>query len=340
MYRNGGKNVRSFISNKKGMKPLTIIIILILLAVGFSVILSSNLDFKAGTVYAGRLKINNVEVKRLDGSNFDVGDAIYRVIHGSGDWNDKVGDYSSDAVTGDLKEADNGVWYLCIDFGTNTSQWLDVGETLNDPYVRSIFGRDGDRDGFDETYVELYFGGLSPLRAGEDKKEVEIRTTWTVPDMNPAFTSLTNASSIGASSYDYYTATGYMTGTAEGECAKLAKIHLDFSDSGNDTYPDSEYWKLTHLRLGPYTLTSSHFGGYDKANKRYKITFGDQINHQGGRDLYYAKNAGDLWASYELKAYCNYPSASKVILVTMQLYFYQPDGTLTSAISRVVSFSS
>jgi len=334
--------MKKLLKAKKGMKPLTIVLIIVVIA-AFLAIAGSNLnfrDFKAANVYQGRLQVNNVEIKRLDGSAYDMADSFYRMIHGSGDYNDKVGTYSSDSVTGEVKAADNGIWYLVIDYGTNTSNWLDWGESLKDPYIVDIFGKDGDRDGFDETYIKLDFSGLGPLKAGEDKKEVEITTVWDVADLDPTFTSLTNASSIGTSSYSYYTATGYVSGTAEGEMLKLAKIQLSFSDSGNGSYPDNEYWKLTHLKLGPYTFTATKFGGYDLSNTRYEIKFGDQVNHQGGKDLYKAKNSGDLWATYELKAYCNYPSASKTILVHMKFYFYKPDGTLTSAIERVVSFAS
>jgi hypothetical protein len=334
--------MKTFIANKKGMKPLTIGIILVAL-IAIVALLGSNLEFRGSelNVYSGRLKVNVLEVKRLDGSAFGVADSFYRVIHGSGDWNDKVGSYSSDSITGDLKASDNGVWYLCIDYGTNNTQWLDEGETFKDPYVAKIFGRDGDQDGFDETYVELFFGGLGPLKAGEDKKEVEVTLVWdTARTASITYTSLTNASSISTSAYNYYTATGYMGGFSEGEMAKLAKIQIDFSNTNNETYPDNEYWKLVHLQIGPYTFTQSQFGGYDLANKRFEIKFGDQVNHAGGKPLYYAKNAGDLWASYELKAYCKYPSSSKTIIPQVKFYFYKPDGTISSAFTEYVSFAS
>jgi len=340
IHNKWGNNMKNLLRDKKGMKPMSIAIILIAIIAVVLVLSSVEFERLPSSVYAGRLKINNVELKRLDGSAYDMADSFYRVIHGSGDWNDKVGDYSSDSVTGDVDADDNGVWHLCIDYGTNTSSWLDWGETRKQSYVQRIFGRDGDRDGFDETYIELYFGSLGPLRAGEDKKEIEVVTIWDVSDLNPAYTSLTNASSIGTTSYAYYTSTGYTTGTAEGEMCKLAKIQIDFSETGNETYPDSEYWKLTHLKLGPYTWTSTSFGGYDLSNKRFEIKFGDQTNHIGGLDLYKTKNSGTLWATYELKAYCNYPSASKNIVISVKFYFYQPSGTLTSAIVAGCQFSS
>ena len=293
-------------------------------------------------LYNGRLKINFIQVKRVDGATYDVVNTQMRVLHGSMDYNDKVGTLSSNTITGDLKVADRGKWYLIIDYATNNTCWLDYGETRKDPYVARIFGSDGDKDGFDEEYVELDFSSLdATLKAGQDKHEVEVTLVWSPARTSSiAFSSLTNATSISTSAYDYYAVTGYTTGFTEGDMAKLAKIELDFSASGNDTYPDSEYWRLTHLKLAGYTYTVGDFGGYDKANKRFLVKFGDQINHLGGDPMYYAKNAGTLWASYELKAYCKYPSSSKVILITMNFYFYKPDGSLTSAFARTVTFAS
>lgn len=323
------------------MKPIVIVAILLAVCIGVAVFAGSNIEWGTDlNVYVGRVKVNLVELKRLDGSVYGMTNTWYRMLHADGDYNNKVGTISTaKSVTGDLLPEDNGYWTLCLDYG-NTSHWLDIGETLADERITDIYGQDGDRDGFDETYMRLWLGNLGALKAGESYKEVEVNLIYDVADLNPAFTSLTNASSIGTSSYSYYTATGYTTGTAEGEMAKIAKIVLDFSATDNETYPDAEYWKLTHFRIGAYTFTASQFGGYDLANKRYQIKFGDQTNHFGGKDLYYAKNGGTLWAPYELKAYCNYPSASKTIYVTVSFYLYQNDGTLTSAISRIVSFAS
>ena len=293
------------------------------------------------SVYSGRLKVNLVQVKRIDGSAYRIADAQMRIIHGDMDYNSKVGDLSSATVTGEMTQADSGTWFLIIDYGTNNTCWLDHSETVKDPYVQRVFGSDGDRDGFNEEYVELYFGDLSPLKAGEDKKEVEVKLV-SAPARTSSitYTSLTNASSIGTTSYSYYTSTGYMAGFTEGDLGKIAKVELVFDETGNNTYPDSGYWMLTHLKIGPYTWGTATFGTYDLANTRYKVEFGDQINSQGGKDVYYAKNAGDLWASYELKAYCNYPSASKVIVAKVKFYFYKPDGTLTSAFTAPTQFAS
>jgi hypothetical protein len=325
------------------MKQPTIIAIILIVAVA-AVLFIGIPDWEGGvpgSVYSGRLKLNIVEIKRVDGSDYDISDSFYRVIHGSGSYNDKVADVSSDSVTGEIKPSDAGIWYLVLDYGTNTTFWLDHTETLKDPYITEIAGRDGDQDGFQETYLTLDFSQLAPLTAGESQKEREISLVFCpARTTSITFTSLTNASSIGTSAYSYKTATGYMAGFTEGDLGKIAKVELVFDDSGNTTYPDVGYWMLTHLKLGPYTWTATTFGGYDLANTRFQAKFGDQINSQGGKPIYYAKNAGDTWATYEVKAYCKYPSASKTIFVDVNLYFYKPDGTLTSAFTRTVSFAS
>lgn len=295
-----------------------------------------------GPAYTGRILVNLVQIKLVDGSSYAIADSQLRMIHGSMDYNDKVGEFSTGSVEGEMKASDAGVWYLTIDYGTNNTLWLDQAESLKDPYIKRIFGSDGDRDGFNEEYLELNFAGLSPLKAGEDKKEVEI-TLVHCPARTSSitWTSLTNASSIGTTSYSYKTATGYGGGFTEGDMAKIAKIELQFdANATHATYPDSEYWKLTHLKLKGYTWGTSQFGGYDLANTRFLLKFGDQVNHQGGKDLYYAKNAGDLWASYELKGYCKYPEASVDVVVKIKFYFYKPDGTLTDAFTEFTQFSS
>jgi hypothetical protein len=187
----------------------------------------------------------------------------------------------------------------------------------------------------------MYFGDEPPLTAGESYREVEV-TLIACPARIASIdmASLTNSSGIGTTSYSYETSTGYLTGFTEGDLGSLAKVELVFSASGNTTYPDLEYWKLVHLKLGPYTFTSAQFGSYDLANTRFRVAFGDQVNHQGGRDLFYEKNAGDTWATYELKAYCKYGAASKRIFCYMKLYFYSPDGSITSAFTQTTEFTS
>jgi hypothetical protein len=326
------------------IKPATIAIILIVIIAAVLVVASLNLDLKVGqlNVYSGRIKANFLQVKRIDGTSYAVADSQMRVIHGSLDYNDQVAAVSGASVTGEMKEADKGVWYLIIDYGTNNTLWIDTSETLNDPYVTRVFGFDGDKDGFQEDCVELNFGSLSPLVAGEDKKEVDVKLVY-----DPARTSAisfslqTNSSGISTTGYSYETVTGYTAGFTEGDLAKIAKIEIDFSDNATRaTWPDSSYFMLVHLKIGPYTFTPSQFGTYDLSNKRYQTRIGDQINHQGGKDLFYAKNAGDLWAIFELKAYCKFPEGGQELLVTLKFYFYKPDGTITSAVTVNTWFAS
>ena len=324
------------------MKTTTLVIIAVAIIV---LLLLSGTQFDFGgtpnvAFFNGRLKINFVQVKRVDGSAYEFLDTELRVIHQS-DYNDKVGTISSRAVSGVMKPEDKGTWTLVIDYGTNTTAWLDIGETAKQQYIKRIYGADGDRDGFNEEYIEMYFGDEPPLTAGESYREVEV-TLVECPARIASIgaTSLTNSTGIGTSSYSYETSTGYLTGFTEGDLGSLAKIELTFADSGNTTYPDTEYWKLVHVKLGPYTFTAAQFGSYDLANTRYQVKFGDQVNHHGGRDLYYEKNSGDTWATYEIKSYCKYPSSSKTIYCTLKLYFYSPAGTITAAFTQVTSWAS
>lgn len=343
----GHTNIHVKNGERKNMKAGTLSIVLIALIVGAAVTYwyvtspSGNKGGLPGAVYAGRVKINLVQNKRINGAAYAIDTSQMRMLHGSMEYNDKVGDFASGAITGDLSAADKGYWYLVIDYGTNTTAWLDMAETRKSAYVSRIFGADGDKDGFDEEYVELYLGNLPTLQAGESYKEIEL-TLVNDPARTSSqdFTSLVNATGVGTASYAYYTCTGYTTGFTEGDLAKLARITLVTSDSGNTTYPDLDYFKLIHLKLGPYTWTASDFGAYDLANTRFKIEFGDQINSQGGLDLYDAKNAGTLWASYELKAYCKFPGAGTTLRVHINFYFYKPDGSVTSAFARNVDFVS
>ncbi len=330
-----------------------VIIIVGLIAVG---IVSGAITFKfrEGTpgnvlTFSGRVTLNMIEIKRVDGSAYGpiassggVTNVASRVIHGSMDYNDKVGTVSSaGAITGDVSPSDNGIWYLIIDYVTNNTYWLDAAETRKSAYVSRVFGWDGDIDGFDEEVVMLDFSNLSPLVAGESSKAVELTLVYSPARTSSiSYLSLTNSTGILTTAYSYETATGYVNETfIEGDMAKIAKVQVSFN-STSKTYPDTEQWKLVHLKLGPYTWTQAQFGAYDLANSRYELLLGDQVNSQGGSDLYYAKNAGDLWAAWEIKAYCKYAAAVTLDDITISIYFYKPDGSITSATTRVVSFTA
>jgi len=295
----------------------------------------------AGNVYSGRVKVNLVQLKRIDGTAYEVINTQMRVVHGSMDYNDKVGTLASNTITGDLKSEDKGYWYLILDYATNNTEWLDSSETLKDPYVTRCFGADGDRDGFDEEYVELYFGNLGALVAGESKKEVEVSLIYDPARTSAiAFTSLTNASGISATSYSYFTNTGYMTGVTEGDLFKIAKVTIAPDNATTGNMIDNGSLTLTHLKLGPYTWTAGDFGGFDLANLRFKMEFGDQINSQGGKDMYFPKNGGDIWCPFELKTYDKFGAASKQYYCTINIYVYLPDGSVSAAFARIVTFSS
>jgi hypothetical protein len=323
------------------MKSSTIAILLII-GVVVLVVFGSQLPFKSevGNVYSGRVKVNLVMLKRIDGTAYETTNTQMRVIHGDMDYNNKVGTLSSNSITGDLNAEDRGYWYLILDYGTNNTDWLDAAETRKSEYVSRIFGWDGDKDGFDEETIELYFGNLPPLVAGESYKEVEVTLIFDpARTSSVTFTSLTNASSISTSAYSYYTSTGYTGGFTEGDLSRIAKIEIQFNSS-SATYVDNETWRLTHLKIGPYTFTASEFEGFDLANYRYQILFGDQINSQGAKDLYYPKNGGTLWAPYELKAYCKYGNSGEEVQVDIEIFLYKPDGSITSAFTRETAFAS
>jgi hypothetical protein len=327
------------------MKGSTLTLVIVIAAVLVLAYVASSVDFsgKPGiTAYTGRIQLNLVQTKRIDGSAYGFANSQIRLIHGSLDYNDLVTTVSNDQATGEMKSADHGTWYLIIDYGTNNTCWLDALETAKNAHVKRVFGFDGDQDGFLEPTIELYLGDLAPLTAGEDKKVVDLNIINDPARVSSiTFTSLTNATGIATDAYGYYVSTGYMVGFSEGDLASLAKVNLEFTDTGNNTYPDTNYWTLISLKMGSfYTWGTQEFGGYDLANKRYQAMFGDQINALGGKPVYKAKNAGDLWCTYELKTYAKFPSASKTIVVHMKFYFYQPDGSLTSAVERTVDFSS
>lgn len=302
-----------------------------------------------GNVYAGRLKINFLETKRVDGSEYKIGPTQMRVIHGSMDYNDKVGTVSGGAgtgsyptITGDVAPADEGVWFLIIDYGTNNTAWLDIGQTAKQQYVTRVFGFDGDVDGFDEDTLEMNFANLPPI-SEDGYREVEVNLV-----LDPArtssvtCTSMINSTTVSTTAYSYTSATGYIAGFTEGDLARLAKLQLVFDDNATEkAFPDNTQWQFTHLKIGPYTWTGSQFGGYDLSNSRYQITFGDQVNWQGGKDLYYAKNAGTLWCSYELKAYCLYSAAGSAA-PKLYAYLYEPDGSISSSavFNRTITFST
>ena len=323
-------------------KVTTVIIVLGIVAVLFVVIFG--IDWKPTTslnVYSGRLKLNLVMVKTIDGSPYQFASSQLRMIHGTMDYADQVASFSGLSITGDMKPTDNGKWYLIIDYGTNTTCWLDRDITDADTYITRVFGADGDRDGFDEEYVEITMSGLGDLKAGESYKEREINLAACPARVSGVtFTSLTNATAISTTAYSYKTATGYTAGFTEGDLARIAKVQITFNASASALYADNQSLMLTHLKLGSYTFTNTQFGTFDLANCRWQLELGDQINSQQGKPLYYEKNGGDLWASFELKFYAKYGNAGYAVYPTISIYFYSPDGTTTTAFSRSTAFTS
>ncbi len=164
----------------KKTKGATIAIVLIAVIIGAAVMYwyttTPNTGLP-GAVYAGRVKINLIQTKHLDGSTYAVDTSYMRMLHGSMDYNDKVGDFSGYSITGDVNPGDKGYWYLVIDYGTNNTQWLDKQATLTaqgqNGYISRIFGADGDKDGFDEEYIELYLGNLKKMQSLLEYMEME-----------------------------------------------------------------------------------------------------------------------------------------------------------------------
>lgn len=318
------------------------VVIVIILALAYFGTSGFNLGGEVpGNVFTGRVSLNVLQEKRVSGASYGFATSVMRIIHGTMDYNAKLGEFSSNTVTGSVTNDDKNTLYLVIDQGNTTARvWLDEQETLKQDHIVKIFGADGDRDGFNEEYVQISLSGV-PMPTGYETRNVDVHL---ITDPGRAasvtLTSLTNATGISTSAYGYKTASGYLGGFSEGDLGKIAKIELTVSTSGtNETYPDNEYWKLTHLKLGPYTFTSAQFGAYDLSNTRWQLKFGDQVNSQGGKDLYYEKNAGDLWCQYELKAYTKFPAAN-VLLITINIYFYDVDGTLSIVFNQVTSWTA
>jgi len=317
---------------------VAIIIVGVLLVVFFGVDL--NKPTTSLNVYSGRLKLNLVMVKSVDGTAYAYPATQLRMIHGTMDFNDQVASFSGYSITGDMKPTDSGKWYLILDYGTNNTCWLDHDETAKDPYITRIFGADGDRDGFDEEYMEITMTGLGALQGGEPYKEREIHLVSSPARTSSiTFSSLTNATGISTTAYAYKTATGYTAGFTEGDLAKIAKIQINLNTT-TKLYGDDESLMLTQLKLGSYTWTGTSFGGYDLSNTRWELRLGDQVNAQGGQPLYYQKNGGDLWAAYELKFYAKYAASGQNVNVSISFFFYKPDGTVTTAFTRDTSFAS
>jgi hypothetical protein len=323
----------------KKLKQTTLIVIIIGIALVVALFYGGfNVPGPSLNAFSGRLAVTVNEVKRIDGSAYEFEDTQCRWVHGRNfDYNDQVASISSDVCTGSMTPEDKGIWYYVIDYGTNTTCWLDQTATKTQDYVSDIIGWDGDRDGMQEVAIKYDFSSLEKT-AEYETRNTDVTQVLSVVDLVNDFTSLTNVTSIDATSYKYVTCTGYMTGIDEGDLINLAKVEIQLSTSGtNETYPDSSYIILTHYKLGAYTFSASQFGSYDLSNARYQLKFGDQVNAFGSKDYYCEKNSGDLWCTYELKVYAKWPSLKNRIWVTLEHWFYSPDGTISSAsIDQVV----
>jgi len=301
--------------------------------------------------YAGRTTLNLLNTERYDGSVFSFASAsIFRVIHGaSKDYGNILGTVSgleTVSCTGVMTAADGGILYVVVDYGTNTTSSATAGQgcPLIDysasikGYVQSITGWDGDDDGFDEELITLNLNSVDKP-TGYETRNIDVPLVWNTYDSTLALTALTQATGLSNSAFSYGTSTGYASSFEEGDMAKIAKIQVTLN-STSYLYADNSTLFLTHVKIGQYTFTGAQFGTFDTSTYRWEITFGDQSNLQGGKEIFYAKNAGTLWCPWELKTYSNVGHASYTIIVTLSVYYYTPASGISSAVTSACTINT
>jgi len=192
--------------------------------------------------YTGPVYLNVTDQWAIDQSGLQLLGANYVLYHHdlasvayssgttySGIKNSNAGAISQ--VTGD-----NGVFYLAVEYLTQTTAYIDPSVTmnLNKPFITGYMLRDMDNNGQQDLVFTLDFSTLAPLSAGMSYQIVNLalqiwkyQTTTT-----PAFTiigaALTGMTTAGTYTWQYYisgwTAGTYLGGT--GYDLKLAKLVL------------------------------------------------------------------------------------------------------------------
>jgi len=244
-------------------------------------------------------------------------------------------------LSGNLWIRDSGILYVAVDqqFVTTKVYYHDASLTKggSDQFTGTWEAWDYDKDGSLEYAYKMDLTLLPTLQAGESKKTLYSNLYGWKYDSSLTWTSQTNATSISTSSYNYYTAEGYLGGwDGEGYAIKIVKAVIEIgigvtsTDTTNKTYVDSGYLKIAEVKLWNFDWTSGFTWDYGSSRYTINIDVPDEAQEVYGKMIKYERAAGSSFAKYLIKAYAQFPSASKTIYVTLKLTIIQPDNTITT----------
>jgi hypothetical protein len=289
-------------------------------------------------IYSGALQIDFPEYWSYDNSKISAAAALpdVYIYHA-----DKSKLFGSDTgangnVSGELYPSDAGILYMVLDYGTQTTYYLDVGE-ITGSWLKadSLTMWDHDKDGTDEYCWTLDFTSLGALQAGESKKEKTLNLYVLKYDSDPTLTSTVNCTGVSTSTYSDFTAELYISGwSGEGYAIKITRVLITLPDSNNATYVEDGKVQFKQMSLGygydkRYTWSSA---SWDLANKQWTVNIGvtDWTEEAYAKLIKYERNAGTTFATAKITMTCGKFASSAVVLPTLKIYYIDPAGTSTS----------
>jgi len=289
-------------------------------------------------IYSGSLKINFPEYWSYDNSNITAAAALpdTYVYHAD---KDKLFGSSTGAigyVEGELYEEDAGILYLVLDYGTQTTYYVDVGQISGSWFkADSLTMWDHDLDGTDEYCWTLDFSKLGPLAAGESTKVKTLNLYVVKYDSGPTLTSSVNCTGISATTYSDFTAELYISGwTGEGYAIKITRVLITLPNAGNATYVEDGKVQFKQMTLGygydkSYRWTSAL---WDLANKQWTVNIGvtDYTEEAYAKLIKYERNAGTTFATAKITLTCGKFGSGATLQPTLKIYYIDPSGTATS----------
>ena len=289
-------------------------------------------------IYDGALKINFPEYWSYDNTKIAVGAALpdTYIYHA-----DKVKLFGSDDgatgyIEGELYPDDVGILYMVLDYGTQTTYYVDVGEVTGSWLkAGSLTMWDHDLDGTDEYCWTLDFSSLGALAAGESKKEKTLNLYVVKYDSGPTLTSTVNCTGVSDTTYSDFTCELYISGwTGEGYGIKITRVLITLPNAANATYVEDGKVQFKTMSLGygydkTYKWTSVD---WSLANKQWTVDTDvtDWTEEAYAKLIKYERNAGTTFATAKITMTCGKFAGSAILLPTLKIYYIDPAGTATS----------
>jgi len=304
---------------------------------------------ETGNPYYGRLKIYSEFYWSYDKSTIYGGAITYKVYH-----KDKVNlaasftDASPNATV-TVWDSDDGLLYLVADYGTGTTNVLDIDAIQQQAFVKpgSYQGWDYDLDGTVEPCFQIDITSLPALSAGLTAHEIDVNMFAWKYASGLTITNIANITSVSTTALTDYYSENYFSGISEGYAFKIVKMEITFADisdatqkAANDTYAENGNIKLREVTCSWGTYSGSQIT-WELSNHRWVINVGvPDINNEQGAILL-QRRRGDPATTLTVKIHwqCKFAAASKTLNPTLKITYIDPAST-TGTYTQVLSLAS